>query len=186
MSAAQGAQVMSVPTKSASSALAPPGGQTRKVGVIAVVGVNAVAAAPVEVDVPAVAGSPLERLRPGGVASDMILVEGLSGENAEGGAMLTAPELVAVVVVAVEPVATALVAVGVEVVLGVVVGKGIAPETDAGCVPGGCGGAAVVVEDVALVVVVAAVCASAELALPASSAAVRASAPGLIAICARS
>ena len=155
----------------------------------AVVAVAAAVPVPVAPELVPAEGCTLERLRPGGVASDMMLVEGLSGANAAGGAMLTAPELVAVIVVVVAPVATALVAVVVEVVLGagVVVGMGIAPEIAAGWVPGGDGGgAAVVVEDVEVVVEVVVVCANAEPAAPASSAAARVRVAGLSVICARS
>ena len=201
---------MSVPTKSAISALPPPGAQRKKAGAVRpLLAGDAVAAVPVPavpvpivpevavvpvpiVPVPVVLESAraegwmLETLTLGGVASDMMLVEGFSGKNADGGATLTAPELVAVVVVAVEPVATALVAVGVEVVLGAggVVGKGIAPEIDAGWVPGGDGGrVAVVVVDVVVDVEVDADCASAGLAAPRSSAVASARLARFSAIC---
>jgi hypothetical protein len=208
---AQGAQVMSVPTKSTISVPPPPGAQRKNVGALCVLladdGVALVpvpnepegapseelAAPPIPVvPVPVVEGARavgwmLVTLTLGGVANRMMLVVGLDGEKAGAGATLAAgPALVAAVagLVAVDVVAVVPV---VEVVLepgggGGVVGSGIAPDTDSGGVPGG-GARALTVVDVVVDVEVGVDCASAGLAAPRSSAVASASLTSLIAIC---
>ena len=189
---AQGAQVMSVPTKSAISAPPPPGAQRNNPGALravllagdglAVVAVPNVPIPVVPVPVPVVLegvraeGCRLERLTLGGVASSMMLVVGLDGEKAGAGATLAAaPALVAATAALV---AVVVVLVPVEPV--VVPGKGIAPEIDCGAVPGGGAGGLTVVD-----VEGNADCASAGPAAPSSSDAASAILPSLTAISVR-
>jgi len=137
---------MPLPTRSACSALASPGGQISMAGGVAVV---LAAAVPVVVVGAPAEGSTAERSRLGGVVSVMMFADGLDIGNAASGATLP-PVLdweVEVVDVAVEPVALALggltgvLAPGDEAALG----NGIAPDVATGEVPGGDGGGPVVV-----------------------------------------
>ncbi len=134
---------MPLPTRSACSALASPGGQISMAGGVAVV---LAAAVPVVVVGAPAEGSTAERSRLGGVVSVMMFADGLDIGNAASGATLP-PPVVEVVDVAVEPVALALggltgvLAPGDEAALG----NGIAPDVATGEVPGGDGGGPVVV-----------------------------------------
>jgi len=133
-----------VPTKSVCSAAASSGGQrTTLAG-------GCIPLAPSDPFGVVVDDSRLERSRLGGVASIMMFVEGVAGENAENGA----PPALAVpgcVVEVEDGVLVELVPFGLAVGTGVVVGNGVAPDVASGVVPGGGAGRGVLVGEVVAV-----------------------------------
>ena len=178
---------MPLPTRSACSALASPGGQISMAGggsapLAALVWVVVAVGAPAE-------GSTAERSRLGGVVSVMMFADGLDIGNAASGATLP-PPVVEVVDVAVEPVALALGGLAGVLALGDedTLGNGIAPDVAAGEAPGGGGGGPVVVvatvdgEVDGVTVAEDVDCAVAGPESPASSTAASASLPGPTAI----
>jgi len=177
---------MPLPTRSACSALASPGGQISMAGggsapLAALVWVVVAVGAPAE-------GSTAERSILGGVVSVMMFADGLDIGNAASGATLP-PPMVEVVDVVVEPVALALGELaGVLAPGDEALGNGIAPDVAAGEVPGGGGGGPVVVvatvdgEVDGVTVAEDVDCAVAGPESPASSTAASASLPGPTAI----
>ncbi len=186
---------MPLPTRSACSAEASPGGQISKAGATVRLERTVDSEGVVACDGAAVEGSPLERPRLGGVASDMMLVDG-----AEAGKVAVAPGLAPVMLgcAVLLPVVLAAVAVAAAApMLGGLagedeVGKGIAPEVALSGVPGGGGGGPVVVvatvegevEGVLVAVVEDADCARAEPASPRRTAAASVRVPSFTAIAA--
>src|SRR5579859_1856688 len=138
----QGAQAMPLPTRSACSAAASPGGQIRMSRGVLAPDTSRCMLFPVGVVAAAVEGSRFDRSRAGSGVSDMILVAGASL-----GKVALAPGLAPVMVgcAVVPPVAFAAVAVAAAAPVlcaltgGATLGNGTAPEVAAGEAPGGGG-----------------------------------------------